>query len=120
MLTTRNPKYDLSDIKIGISGSGRNPNRNYSTVKSLNTAASSKVFKNQYSSALMGGGPNIYDRLTNDSMENLMRPSQQMNNRVNTSNNFGGSAFKWPNSSNNRQYASANIRKRTTTQRPSV
>ena len=33
----------------------------------------------QYSTAVIGGGgPNIYDRLLNDSTENLLRPTAQM------------------------------------------
>lgn len=33
----------------------------------------------QYSSAVIGGGgPNIYDRLLNDSNENLLRPTAHM------------------------------------------
>lgn len=71
----------------------------------------------QYSTAVIGGGgPNIYDRLLNDSNENLLRPTAHM---IGSANRISASFIRPQNwmSSNNlvtkkRQLASANIRQR--------
>ena len=81
----------------------------------------------QYSTAVIGGGgPNIYDRLLNDSTENLLRPTAQMigsANRITASfyshkpwrgvSQGGGNVTTTTNGERRRQLASANIRKRT-------
>jgi len=71
--------------------------RNYSAVMSVKTAASSenhfysmpKIALPSYSTAVIGGGgPNIYERLLQDSTDNLLRPTAHMigtANRVSTS-----------------------------------
>ena len=76
-----------------MSNLGQIPERTYSAVQSQKTAASSFQFNSlggtqtihnpqmmaTYSTAVIGGGgPNIYDRLLNDSTENLLRPTAQM------------------------------------------
>lgn len=91
-------------------------------------------FNHQYSTAVVnGGGPNIYDRLINDSTDNLLRPRALMiggANRINRS--FMATPAHWrlpsqaaittrtpamriktavASKSNPRQFASANTRK---------
>ena len=69
-----------------------------------------------YSTAVIGGGgPNIYDRLLNDSTENLLRPTAQM---IGSANRISASFYSqkpWTGGvkRNGRQLASANIRKRS-------
>lgn len=97
MINYKDPKYRLSASTLG-----RRPfagERNHSAVLSQKTAASSnhlftqqgfvgsnaqyqppssgnRPMMPQYSTAVIGGGgPNIYDRLLNDSTENLLRPT---------------------------------------------
>ena len=102
MYSSKDPKYNMSDANLGRLTS--NMNRNYSAVHSQKTAASSNHYQtmqrygesipHQYSTAVMGGGgPNIYDRLLNDSTENLLRPTAHMiggANRIAAS--FGGTS----------------------------
>ena len=84
MYSSKDPKFNMSEIDLGH----QNPQRNFSAVLSQKTAASSNhpitwtqgpVLASQYSTAVIGGGgQNIYDRLLNDSTENLLRPTAQM------------------------------------------
>ena len=69
-----------------------------------------------YSTAVIGGGgPNIYDRLLNDSTENLLRPTAQMIGGANRISASFYSQKPWAGGlkRNQRQLASANIRKRS-------
>ena len=145
MMNSKDPKYNMSDANLGRSNDFNNA-RNYSAVHSVKTAATSNNWQtmnrygesipHQYSTAVMGGGgPNIYDRLLNDSTENLLRPTAHMIGSANriASNYITSSrpGSKMPprtntgpgNRTNARMFASANIRGRgpaSTTNRPSV
>ena len=102
LYNSKDPKLNMSDVNIGqnrpftgFGGRGSHPpERNYSAVMSQKTAASSFAMTQmgrapytnlntqvmpEYSTAVIGGGgQNIYDRLLNDSTENLLRPTAAM------------------------------------------
>eukprot|EP00354_Favella_ehrenbergii_P001525 CAMPEP_0170459282 /NCGR_PEP_ID=MMETSP0123-20130129/6033_1 /TAXON_ID=182087 /ORGANISM="Favella ehrenbergii, Strain Fehren 1" /LENGTH=125 /DNA_ID=CAMNT_0010723837 /DNA_START=1487 /DNA_END=1864 /DNA_ORIENTATION=+ len=125
-MSSKDPKYNMSEANIGT----MNNNRNYSAVLSQKTAASSNHYQtvhrfgelpHQYSTAIMGGGgPNIYDRLLNDSTENLLRPTAHMIGSANriTASFASRPGRKMPSRTNTgggyrtnaRQFASANVR----------
>ena len=92
-MSLQDPKLNQSEVHIGITSNIRND----SGVRSNKTAASSNFiyrskrpsgdvnrFKNNYSTAIVGGGGlNIYDRLLNDSTDNLLRPTATMIGGIN-------------------------------------